>query len=175
MANIVLIGYRATGKTTVAKILAEQLGRKAVDADVVIEQRAGKSIAEIFADDGEPAFRDLESAVVADLMQQNGFVVSLGGGAPMREENRIAMRSGGTVFWLTASAETIVQRMSADVKTASQRPGLTDRGPLDEVTHVLAEREPVYREVAHHAIATEGRTPAEVAQAVAEAFQASDG
>lgn len=92
--NIILIGYRATGKTTVARLLSEQLGWPWVDLDVEIERLAGKSIAQIFAEDGEPAFRDLESQVVADFCARQGWIIAAGGGAPLRMENRQAMRRG---------------------------------------------------------------------------------
>ncbi len=85
---ITLIGYRATGKTTLAKLLAERLDWPWIDADAEIERRAGKSIAEIFADDGEPAFRDLEAQVIADLCREDQLVLSAGGGAPLREAAR---------------------------------------------------------------------------------------
>src|SRR5688572_30506661 len=86
--NLFLIGYRGSGKTTVARALGELLRWPWLDADVELERRAGKSIQQIFADDGEGAFRDLESAVVADLARLDRHVLALGGGAVMRDENR---------------------------------------------------------------------------------------
>jgi len=86
--NLILIGYRATGKTTLARLLAGRLGWEWIDADVEIERRAGKSIAEIFADDGQTAFRDLEAEVIADLCKKERLVLAAGGGAPLRPENR---------------------------------------------------------------------------------------
>jgi shikimate kinase len=169
--NLVLIGYRATGKTTVAKIIADILNIECTDADVEIEARAGKTIAEIFAKDGEPAFRDLESEVITDLLQGDRLLLSAGGGAPMRPENRRVMRENATVVLLTASPETIVQRMAADAKTADQRPSLTGKCPLEEVQEVLSAREDVYHETAHHTIATDGKTPVQVAQEVAKLFK----
>ena len=156
---LTLIGYRATGKTTLAKLLAERLGWEWIDADVEIERRAGKSIARIFADDGEPAFRDIEAQVIADLCGKDRLVLAAGGGAPLREESRRTMREGGKVAWLTASAETILARMSGDATTAGRRPNLTDRGPLDEIVQLMSQREAIYRESAHVQVDTEGRTP----------------
>ena len=155
--NLTLIGYRATGKTTLAKLLAERLGWDWIDADVAIERVAGKTIAEIFADDGEPVFRDIEAQVIADLAGRANLVIAAGGGAPLREESRKAMRTGGQVVWLQASAETIHARMTGDVTTATRRPSLTDRGPLNEISHVMSAREPIYRESAHVEIDTDGR------------------
>jgi shikimate kinase len=157
--NLTLIGYRATGKTTLARLLAERLGWDWIDADVEIERVAGKTIAEIFAEDGEPAFRDIEARVIAELSGRSNLVIAAGGGAPLREESRKAMREGGQVVWLQASVETIHARMTGDVTTATRRPNLTDRGPLDEIMHVMSVREPIYRETAHVEIDTEGKAP----------------
>lgn len=157
--NLTLIGYRATGKTTLARRLAERLGWDWIDADVEIERVAGKSIADIFASDGEPAFRDVEARVIADLTSRANLVIAAGGGAPLREESRKAMREGGKVVWLRASAETIHRRMTGDATTATRRPNLTDRGPLDEIVHLLSVREPIYRETAHAEIDTDGKPP----------------
>jgi shikimate kinase len=171
---LTLIGYRATGKTTLARLLAERLGWDWIDADVEIERRAGKSIAQIFADDGEPAFRDLEAAVIADLCRRERLVLAAGGGASLRAENRQAMRAAGKVVWLTARPETILARMTGDVTTAARRPSLTDRAPLEEITQLLQKREPVYRESADWVVDTEGRTPRElVEEIVKETGQAS--
>jgi shikimate kinase len=157
--NIVLIGYRATGKTTLARLLAEQLGWAWVDADVAVEARAGKPIARIFAEDGEPVFRDLEAQVTGELCRRDRLVLAAGGGAPLRPETREAMRAGATVVWLTARPETIHARMAGDATTATRRPSLTDRQAMDEIVHLLAIREPVYRQTAHLEVDTEGKTP----------------
>jgi shikimate kinase len=157
--NLVLIGYRATGKTTLARLLAERLGWDWTDADVEIERRAGKSIARIFAEDGEPAFRDLEAEVIADLCRRDRLVLAAGGGAPMRQESRQAMRAEGKVVWLRARPETIHARMSGDATTAARRPDLTDKGGLEEIVELLARREPVYRRTAHLEIDTEAKSP----------------
>ena len=101
---LTLIGYRATGKTTLARLLAERLGWDWIDADVEIERRAGKSIARIFAEQGEPAFRDLEAQVIADLCRRDRLVLAAGGGAPLRPESRRAMREAGKVVWLVGPA-----------------------------------------------------------------------
>jgi len=159
---LTLIGYRATGKTTLAKLLAQRLGWEWIDADVEIERRAGKTIARIFAEDGEPAFRDLEARVIADLCRRDRLLLAAGGGAPMREENRQTMRQNGKVVWLTARPETILRRMSDDATTAQRRPNLTDKDPLEEIVQLLAQREPMYRETAHLWIDTENRTPEEL-------------
>lgn len=155
---LTLIGYRATGKTTLAKLVAQRLGWEWIDADVEIERRAGKTIAKIFAEQGEPAFRDLEAQVIADLCHRDRLVVAAGGGAPLRPESRHAMREAGYVVWLMAAPETILARMAGDATTATRRPDLTDKGPLAEIAHLLEIRTPIYRETAHLALDTEGKS-----------------
>jgi shikimate kinase len=157
--NLTLIGYRATGKTTLARLLAERLGWEWIDADVEIERRAGKSIARIFDEDGEGVFRDLEAQVIADLCRRERLVLAAGGGAPLRAESRQTMRANGKVVWLKARPETILARMSGDPTTAGRRPNLTERGPLEEIIQLLEQREPIYRESAHLQADTEGKTP----------------
>jgi shikimate kinase len=164
--NLVLIGYRGTGKTTVARLLALRLGWDWIDADVEIELRAGKSIAQIFADEGEPTFRSLESQVLADLVRRDKIVLAAGGGAVMKEVNREALASAGRVIWLKADVATILERVSADRSTAQRRPNLTTSGGASEVIQLLAQREPLYRQCSHLVIVSAGRTPAEVAQGI---------
>jgi len=161
--NLVLIGYRATGKTTIARLLAQRLGWEWIDADVEIERRTGKSIARIFAEDGEPAFRDLEAEVIADLCRRERLVLAAGGGAPLRPESREAMRASGKVVWLKALPETIRARMSGDASTGARRPNLTQQGGLGEIIELLGRREPVYRQSAHLEVDTEGKSPEAVA------------
>ncbi len=154
---IVLIGYRGTGKTTVARVLAERLGWSWIDADVELESRAGQSIADIFRDSGEPTFRDLESAVIADLVQRERLVIAAGGGVVMREQNRQALKQAGQIVWLRARVETILSRLAGDASTAERRPNLTRQGGEDEVRQLLALREPFYRSVSHFAVDTDDR------------------
>jgi shikimate kinase len=164
---IFLIGYRGAGKTSVARELATRLDYKWVDADDVVEKEAGKSIAEIFAEDGEQAFRDRESDAVAKLSRGQKIVISLGGGAVLRQENQKAIRAAGPVVWLTASVDTILKRLSADPTTASRRPNLTKTGGRAEVEALLAQRTPLYRQCATLVVDTDGKTAAEVAEEIA--------
>jgi shikimate kinase len=163
---LTLIGYRATGKTTLARLLADRLGWQWIDADVEIEHRTGKSIARIFAEDGEPAFRDIEAAVIADLCRRDRLVLAAGGGAPLRPESRKAMRAAGKVVWLTARPETILARMTGDATTAARRPNLTANDPLAEIVELLARRAPIYRETADCVVDTEGKTPETLAEQI---------
>jgi shikimate kinase len=151
--------------------LAEALDWDWIDADVEIERVAGKTVAKIFSEDGEPAFRDWESRVIAEFCMREKLVLATGGGAPMREENRKALRAAGKVVWLTATPETILARMTGDATTPERRPALTDRAPLDEIVQLLARREPIYRDTADLVLDTEKRSPAELAGAIIEAFR----
>jgi shikimate kinase len=161
--NIALIGYRGTGKTAVALQLALGLGWDWIDADVEVELRAGKSITAIFADGGEPTFRDLEAAVLTDLARRDRTVLALGGGVVLRPANRTLLQQIGRVVWLTAAPETIASRLAADPTTALRRPNLTAAGGLVEIRRLLDERSPLYHQCCHLEIDTESKTPAEVA------------
>jgi shikimate kinase len=169
--SVFLIGYRGTGKSTIARELAGRLGFDWIDADDEIERRAGKSIAQIFAGDGEPAFRALEEIVVADLCKLKRHVVALGGGAVMRDVNRCAMGLAGPVVWLKASAGTLAERLAGDASTQSRRPNLTAAGGLSEIEKVLAAREPIYRLCATFEVDTEGKTPAAVVEEILKWFE----
>jgi len=172
--NLVLIGYRATGKSQVAHLLAERTGWPWLDADDQIEALAGKSIAQIFSQDGEQAFRAWEARVVADLAQRQQTVLALGGGAMILSENREAVARQGRIVWLTASPETIWQRIRTDAATAGRRPNLTPAGGIDEIIATLRQREPTYRQCAHLEIDTEHKTPEEVADAILAEWKFSE-
>ena len=121
--SVFLIGYRGSGKTTVGRKLADRLWQTFLDSDELVVRRAGKSIKEIFEQDGEPAFRDLESAVVRDLALLADHVVALGGGALVREANRAALTDAGhKVIYLRCEPEELVKRIHADPQTAANRP-----------------------------------------------------
>ena len=139
------------------------MGWQWIDADAEIERLAGKTIARIFAEDGEPAFRDLEIRAIADLCRRDPLVLAAGGGAPMSPENRRIMRQSGKVVWLVARPDTILARMSGDATTPHRRPNLTKHGALDEIVQLLARREPIYRQTADLEIDTENRSPADLA------------
>lgn len=163
--NVALIGYRGTGKTTVARLLADRLGWAVVDTDELIEQRAGKSIKELFAEDGEGRFRDLEVEVIRDAVLQPRRVLALGGGAVLREETRRAL-AACRVVWLQADAATLAARIGGDPVTGQRRPDLTGIGGLAEIQQLLAQRQPVYRETADYSVDTTEKSPEQVAHEI---------
>ena len=145
--SIVLIGYRGSGKTTVGKRLADRLWQPFVDTDDLVVKKAGKSIRDIFDQDGEAKFRDLEAEAVRQVCLLEEHVIGFGGGALQREENRKVLKdSGHKPIYLRCEPEELWKRIQADPQTAASRPSLTPvGGGLDEIRTVLAEREPVYR------------------------------
>lgn len=171
MPRVTLIGYRGTGKSTVAAALADLLGCDWCDADDVLERRLGCSIAALVRERGEAPFRDAESAVLADLLGTCAGVLATGGGVVLRPANRELLAAAGRpVIWLTASAATVRRRLAADPTTAARRPALLAAAggdPLAEVEAVLAQREPLYRDCADFHIDTSAAPPADVARAAA--------
>ena len=154
---VTLIGYRGSGKTTVGKQLAVRLGWSCVDSDHEIEQQAGQSISAIFAELGEPHFRDLERGVLRELLGRHAIVISAGGGSILDDSIRQEMREAGPVVWLEAPVETLVARISGDESTAQRRPSLSGADPHAEVAAVLADRQHLYQDAATHRVQTENR------------------
>ncbi|EMI21638.1 Shikimate kinase domain protein [Rhodopirellula maiorica SM1] len=162
LTHLYLTGYRGTGKTSVATRMADAIGCPVVDLDVHIQDHAGCSIREIFADSGEQGFRDLESEMLDIVAAESPCVVALGGGAILRESNRKQIQTSGHCIWLIATAEMLAERIAADSGTAANRPALTQLGHLDEIRELLAYRQPLYQEVADVQIDTSGKTLAQV-------------
>jgi shikimate kinase len=175
--RLFLIGYRGTGKSTVARLVAAALGGdwEWVDADAELERRCGRSIRAVFAEEGEQGFRDREEAVLSDLCRRENVVVATGGGVVLRAANRERLRAG-KVVWLTADVDTICRRLAQDPETAERRPplsrvagaaGACDRGEVEEL---LRQREPLYRACAAAGaiVDTSHRTPEEIATAIVE-------
>jgi shikimate kinase len=168
---LILIGYRATGKTTVGRILAGRLGREFVDIDERIEADFGGSISAIFQAEGEQGFRDRESRAIERECARPASVISTGGGAVLRAENRRLLRSAGWVIWLTSRPETIWDRLRNDPLTAGRRPMLTSLGGLDEVKALLSIREPLYLETAHLVVDADEPSPEAVAATILSAWR----
>jgi shikimate kinase len=167
--NLVLIGYRGTGKSVVAEILSRELDRQAVSLDAEIVREAGMPIPAIVEKHGWPWFRDLESAVTRRFAKREGLILDTGGGVILRPENIENLRRGGVLFWLEASVEVIVER----IRDSSERPSLTQgKTFLQEIGEVLEERLPLYRAAADRAIATDALTPDAVADEIIREFRA---
>ena len=164
--NIALIGFMGTGKSSVAQLVAAQLHFSFLDTDHVIEARAGKSISELFAQEGEPAFRELERRVVEELAMRRKTVISTGGGLSANAANLASLKTHALVVCLWASPERIWER----VRGQSHRPLLNEPDPLGKIRSLLTAREPFYRQ-ADILLNTELRSVREVAQQVIHQFQ----
>jgi len=164
--NVTLIGYRGSGKSAVAARLADALRWRAVDADNEIERRAGQSIREIFDDQGEAHFRQLECDVLAELLAGDRLVIAAGGGAVLNAETRSRMQAAGPVVWLQATVDQLERRINADTNTPERRPPLTDSGGRHEIEELLTAREPLYRQSATAIVQTDELTVEDVADAV---------
>ncbi len=157
--NLVLIGYRGTGKSTVTELLAMRLGWKAVSTDAQIVEKVQMKIPDIVTNHGWEHFRNLETQVCLALKDQDRLVIDTGGGIILRPANMEALKPNGLVFWLTATVTTITRRISDD----TQRPALTaGKTFLEEIQEVLTERTPKYQAAADHIIATDDLSPEEI-------------
>ena len=170
--NLVLVGYRGTGKSVIARKLAGLLKRQVISLDQEITHRAGMPIPDIVAAHGWNHFRDLEEQACRDFAAQEGLILDCGGGVVEREANITALRTGGKVFWLRATPATIVGRIGGD----TMRPSLTGtRTFTEEVEEVLQRRTPLYERLAHTTLDTDGRSLDDLAATIARRFGATDG
>lgn len=160
--HLYLTGYRGSGKTTVGRLVASRLGRRCIDLDDEIETHAGRSIREIFAENGEAAFRDLETAALARVAGGPAAVISLGGGAILRPENREVIANTGVAVWLKIDADTVIQRLAGDASTAERRPSLTSLPIRAEVESLLQKRQPLYQQVANYEVDAAGQSVAAI-------------
>ncbi len=167
--NIYLIGFSGTGKSLSGSKAAELLKLPFVDMDELIQYRTAKSIPEIFEEQGEDAFRRLETDLLRELSTKRARVVSTGGGVPVRDENRQIMHASGVIILLTASPETIHQRLtSRQNRNRTPRPMLGDEVPLRRISDLLASREDAYS-CADRVVDTEGLSHDRVASAIMDA------
>src|SRR3990170_4178722 len=166
--RIVLTGFSGTGKSLVAPLVAQRLGWETVDTDVLVERAASRPIADIFARDGEPRFRDLEAEAVRQACARERAVVSAGGGATLRPDSRRLLADGGFVVCLEARPETVLQRLREG--EAEERPLLAAPDPLSRIRELKAARQPVYA-LADHTVHTDGLTLQQVAAEVVRAWE----
>jgi len=166
--NIVLIGYRGTGKSVVGKLLAEHLGMQYIGMDARIIEKAGRPIPEIVEKHGWPHFRNLESEIARELSQLDNIVIDTGGGVIERPENIEALRNNAIIIWLRASVDTIVSRIQHD----NQRPSLTGgKSFTDEVAEVLERRSEKYTSAAQYEIDTDPLTPEQITDRIIKIYQ----
>lgn len=165
LVNIALIGFMGTGKTSVGRIVAEQLHFEYLDTDELIQAQTGCSITDIFARDGEPAFRALEQKIVEELASRTKTVIATGGGLPVNPKNLASLKAHALVVSLWSSPEKIWER----VRHQSHRPLLHDENPQAKIRELLAAREPFYRQ-ADVLLNTDLRSVREVAQQLAHQF-----
>jgi shikimate kinase len=166
IANLALIGFMGTGKTSVGRLVAEQLHFDYLDTDEIIQTQQDRTIAEIFSADGEPAFRKMEQELVGELAARTKTVIATGGGLPMNPQNFVSLKTHALVVCLWASPEKIWER----VKNQTHRPLLHDADPQKKIRELLAAREPFYRQ-ADVLLNTELRSVREVAQQVVHQFR----
>lgn len=163
--NTILIGFMGAGKTTVGKALAERCGMPLLDTDQLITAKAGMTIPEIFELSGEDGFRRIETEVLADLLEHTDHtVISVGGGLPLREENRALLSRLGTVVYLDVSEETVWDRL----KDETDRPLLQVDNVVDKIREMLLCRRPIYEQAAHLTVRADGRSPGQIAAEIAE-------
>ena len=178
--NIILVGFMGSGKSVVGKALARLTGRSMVDADAELVQRAGRPISQIFQDDGERAFRELERSVISDLCSQSSKIIAAGGGSFVDPDNRRLMLANGLVFCLSARPETILQRIARTQQRensaggkAPVRPLLAGDDPLVRIKDLLAQRAEAYA-LAHYTVETDSLSPRQVADKVLELCRAGE-
>jgi shikimate kinase len=169
--KVILTGYRATGKSSIGKILADLLGFGFIDTDEVIEKRQGETIAEMVGRGGWELFRRKEEIMLLELVRSKNKVIATGGGAVMHQKAWAKLRKNALVVWLTADVKTICQRLDADSDSEDQRPPLTEMGTMNEITMVLQERRPLYEKSSDITIHTEGKNPEDVAEIILAALK----
>jgi shikimate kinase len=173
-SNLVLIGYRATGKTSVGARLAEVLQRPFVDLDQILVREAGRSVAGIVAQDGWAEFRRLEKELVARYRNTWGQVLATGGGVVLDPNNVAALRENGILIWLTADPAVIQARLAQDQPRDANRPSLTGGDTIREVAQVLQERAPLYQAAAQIIVDTTHNSVAQVVELVLAALKSEE-
>lgn len=172
--KVFLVGYRASGKSSLGRRLAGELGWSFCDTDAELEARNGRAVGDLFREWGEERFREAEGEVLEDVVQRPGrWVVATGGGILERERNVTRMREGGRVIFLSVPAEVIQERLRRAGEAAGGRPSLTGAGAIEEVPRVLARREALYRGAADEEVEASGAME-EVVRRVREILEGED-
>ncbi len=142
--NLVLIGYRAAGKTTVGRRLSSYSRRAFVDSDDMIEKNQGTAIKDIVRCHGWDYFRAIEREVISEVSNYDNLIISVGGGVVINQENVKVLKRNGLIIWLKADVEVLLERMNRDIRSNIERPSLTGKGTFKEFKEVLIQREPLY-------------------------------
>ncbi|MBN1177560.1 MAG: shikimate kinase [Dehalococcoidales bacterium] len=169
--NIALIGFMGTGKTTVGKLLAEKTGKEFVETDAIIVEKAGRSIPEIFRQDGEIAFRELEITVIGEVAARKNAVIACGGGAVLNKINIDRLRKVSEIVCLTASPQVILKRTSADT---DERPLLAVTDRTRQIEELMKFREPYYKRSADIIINTSRLNTVTVAERIIEKLKENE-
>ena len=162
MANIFLIGFMGTGKTTIANALNRKYDMEIIDMDANIEQEQNMAISEIFVNQGEEFFRDLETKLIYDLQNKDNVVVSCGGGAVLRQENVRAMKKSGKIILLNATAETILER----VQNSHNRPLLEGNKNVEYIRQLMSKRDDKYNSAADYVVDVDNRAVEDIAEEI---------
>jgi shikimate kinase len=142
--NIILVGFRCSGKTSVGKALAKELDREFFDTDILIERHSGCSVDLLIEKKGWENFRDIEREVIGEVSMKDNLVIATGGGIVMNQENIRNLKKNGWVIWLKAEEDTIRKRMTRDDKVGNARPPIMGSDSLEEIHKVLKIRKPLY-------------------------------
>lgn len=161
--NIVLIGYRCSGKTEVGKILARELEKDFLDTDELIEDNAGCSIETIISRDGWNHFREIEKSLIEEVSRRNNLIIATGGGVVMDEDNVKNLKENAWIVWLNGESEVLRERMDKEQRSGKIRPSLTGEDSLEEIKQVMDVRIPLYEKTATFVVDTSTVTSAEVA------------
>ena len=164
--NIVLIGYRCSGKTEVGKILARELEKDFLDTDELIEDNAGCSIETIISRDGWNHFREIEKSLIEEVSRRNNLIIATGGGVVMDEDNVKNLKENAWIVWLDGKLEVLRETMNREQKSGKIRPSLTGVDPLEEIKQVLDVRIPFYKKAANFVVDTSNRTLEKVAASI---------
>jgi len=173
--NLVLIGYRCSGKSTVGRILASRLGMVLCDTDTLVQERTGKEIKSLVVECGWNHFREEEQKAVEVIARLDSRVIATGGGVVLNRENVRNLKANGWVAWLKAGARVLEKRMSKEQEKGRTRPSLIGADPVEEISRILEERIPFYVDAADFVVDTESLSPDGVAEEIMKAFETARG